>query len=128
MPGDVSLEGSGEPEPGTRVVREEWVAQGQKKGKCRVDVKGEMAIRTGYQLHGVMLRGFMGREEDHSKVGARLLCMVVTTKERGVRRMRIAHRQRTLNSRLTVEALLDHAGESLRTDERERNGQRPNGK
>jgi len=61
-----------------------------------VDVGGEMAIRrTGDQLHEGMLRGGLMEGED-GKVGVRLSWMVVSTKKRGVRRMRIAHWQRAL--------------------------------
>ena len=59
--------------------------------------------RTGDQVHGEVLRGGLMEGED-SKVGARLLWMpmVVSTKERRVRRMRIAHWQRALNGRVTA--------------------------
>lgn len=68
-----------------------------------MDVKGEMVIRrTGDQLYGEMLRGGLIEGEEDSKVGIKLLWMVVSTKERGVRRMRIAHWQRALNGRVTV--------------------------
>jgi hypothetical protein len=39
-------------------------------------------------------------EGEDSKVGVRPLWLVVSTKERGVRRMRIAHWQRALNGRV----------------------------
>lgn len=68
-----------------------------------MDVEGEMVIRrTGDQLYRGMLRGGFIEGEEDSKVGTRLLWMVVSTKERGVRRMQIAHWQRALNGRVTV--------------------------
>jgi hypothetical protein len=104
MPGDVNLKGSGagnRREGGSLKDKRRYIAT--QVGKCRMDVEGEVVIqRTGDQLYGEMLRGGLMEGKEDSKVGTRLLWMVVSTKERGVRRMRIAHWQRALNGRATL--------------------------
>jgi hypothetical protein len=90
VPGDVNLEGSGGSLRDDATCRE--VSCGR-RGRNGYTTRRRSVSWECYEAQ-------LGEQD--SKVGARLSWMVVSTKERGVRRMQITHWKRAPNGRVTV--------------------------